>query len=217
MQQQHPKIKLVIVDNHVLFVEGLIAMLAETHIEVVRFTDSQKGLESILSEFTDIDVILLDLNLEKEDGFDIIEALQKRGAHPQIIILTMYDSQRILAKVKTANVAGYVLKNTTKQNLIGAIQTVKAGGQHFDRAIQEPHYLEPEIKYADDFIKKHNLSKREYEVLILLAKSYSTKEIADTLCISEQTVSTYRKYIKSKLKLKSIADIVRYAFVNRLL
>lgn len=210
-------INIIIVDNHHLFMEGLKSMFDKTDIEVVATTDSSKGLETHLRSNPGIEIILLDLNLEKEDGFEIIDYLKENGFKQKIIVLTMYDSHRIISKVRTKNIEGFVLKNTTRDNLISAIRSVHLGEEHFDKVIVEPHYMEPEIKYSDDFIKKHNLSTREYEVLILLAKSYSTKEIADTLFISEQTVSTYRKHIKSKLQLKSIADIVRYVFVNRLL
>lgn len=209
--------KIAIVDNHVLFMEGLISLFENTSIQVVGKASSLKSLLTVLNHSPEIEIILLDLNLEKEDGFLIVDHLRKNGYPQKIIILTMYDSPRIISKVKQINVEGYVLKNTSKENLLAAIAEVKEGQTHYDEAEHGSVYQEPEIKYVDDFIKKHNLSEREYEVLILLAKSYSTKEIAELLFISEQTVSTYRKYIKSKLQLKSIADIVRYAFINKLL
>jgi len=199
-----------------LFTEGLIAMFENVAVDIVDTSTSQKGLVKIL-DTNEVDVILLDLNLDGEDGFEIIDYLIAHNYTQKIIVLTSYNSYRIVKKIRTKNIAGFVLKNTSKSNLLTAINSVFEGKEHFDKIICEPHYLDPEIKYSDDFIKKHNLSEREYEVLILLAKSYSTKEIADVLLISEQTVSTYRKYIKSKLKLKSIADIVHFVFVNKLL
>ncbi len=211
------QIQTVIVENHTLFIQGLLAMFEDTNVNVVSTAGSWKQLSAIVRTPQKIDLILLDLNLETDDGFEIIDRLNEGGFQQKIIILTMYDSLNIIRKVRAKDVAGFVLKNTTKSNLLAAIETVCNGGTHYDKVIEDTHYLEPKITYSDDFIKKHKLSEREYEVMILLAKSYSTKEIAHTLFISEQTVSTYRKHIKAKLKLKSIADIVRYAFVNQLI
>lgn len=217
MNHPQKKIKVVIVDNHRLFAEGLASMFEDSIIEVVSIVDNQRGLISVLRSNYDIDLILLDLNLGKEDGLKIIDNLKVEGYSQKIIILTSYDSQQIIAKAKSKKIEGYVVKNITKNEIIEAITTVNNGGEYFHQLADEWSPSETEIAYSDDFLNKYKLTKREYEVFILLAKSYSTKEISEKLSLSEQTVSTYRKYIKSKLKLKSIADIVRFAFVNELL
>jgi len=217
MNHSQKKIKVVIVDNHLLFAEGLAAMFEDSRIEVVSIVDNQRGLISALRSNYDVDLILLDLNLGKEDGLKIVDNLKAEGYPQKIIILTSYDSQQIIAKAKSKKIEGYVLKNITKNEIIEAITTVSNGGEYFHQPADEWNPSETEIVYSDDFLNKYKLTKREYEVFILLAKSYSTKEISEKLSLSEQTVSTYRKYIKSKLKLKSIADIVRFAFVNELL
>lgn len=219
IRMNHPqkKIKVIIVDNHALFAEGLAAMFKDSIIEVVGIVDNQRSLISSLRSNYTADIILLDLNLGNEDGFTIIDHLKEKGYPQKIIILTTYNSHQIIAKAKSKNIEGYVLKNITKDDILGALTTVSEGGKYFDRSMNESNRPDTEIVYSDDFLNKYKLTKREYEVFILLAKSYSTKEISEKLFLSEQTVSTYRKYIKSKLKLKSIADIVRFAFVNELL
>lgn len=217
MNHSQKKIKVVIVDNHVLFAEGLASMFKDSIIEVVSIVDNQRELISVLRSNYDVDLILLDLNLGKEDGLKIVDNLKAEGYPQKIIILTSYDSQQIIAKAKSKKIEGYVVKNITKNDIIEAITTVCNGGEYFHQPANEWNPSETEIVYSDDFLNKYKLTKREYEVFILLAKSYSTKEISEKLSLSEQTVSTYRKYIKSKLKLKSIADIVRFAFVNELL
>ncbi len=217
MNHPQKKIKVVIVDNHLLFAEGLASMFEDSIIEVVSIVDNQRGLISVLRSNHDVDLILLDLNLGKEDGLKIVDNLKAEGYPQKIIILTSYESQQIIAKARSKKIEGYVVKNITKNEIIEAITTVSNGGQYFHKPVDEWSPSETEITYSDDFLNKYKLTKREYEVFILLAKSYSTKEISEKLSLSEQTVSTYRKYIKSKLKLKSIADIVRFAFVNELL
>jgi len=217
MNDPQKKIKVVIVDNHALFAEGLAAMFKDSIIDVVGIVDNQRSLISSLRSNSSADIILLDLNLGKEDGFKIIDHLKEKAYPQKIIILTTYNSHQIITKAKSKKIEGYALKNITKDDLLRAITTVSEGGEYFDRPINESNRPNTEIVYSDDFQNKYKLTKREYEVFILLAKSYSTKEISEKLFLSEQTVSTYRKYIKSKLKLKSIADIVRFAFVNELL
>lgn len=216
-------IKVVIVDDHRIFIDGIASLFVDDNeIEVAGYAlNKQELIDTINDDNIDIDVVLLDLNLGDTDGVDIITELRNSGFDKKIIALTMYNLPNLVKKVLSNGGDGYILKNTSKADLKEAIIEVYKGNEYLDNSLKtKKTKLKDQVtidKYPDDFLKLHNLSKREYEIIILLAESYSSKEIAEALFISEQTVSTYRKNIKSKLNFKSTADIVRFVFENNLI
>lgn len=216
-------IKVVIVDDHRIFIDGIASLFVDDNeIEVAGYAlNKQELIDTINDDNIDIDVVLLDLNLGDTDGVDIITELRNSGFDKKIIALTMYNLPNLVKKVLNNGGDGYILKNTSKADLKEAIIEVYKGNEYLDNSLKtKKTKLKDQVtidKYPDDFLKLHNLSKREYEIIILLAESYSSKEIAEALFISEQTVSTYRKNIKSKLNFKSTADIVRFVFENNLI
>lgn len=211
---------IVIVDDHQIFIDGVASLFNENdRVKIVGSANNSKQLFELLSTKT-VDVILLDLNLGNEDGLNVLKQIRLSNKTVKVIALTMYNHNSLVKKIIKADGNGYVLKNTSKSNLNNAIQQVMDGKTFVDESLASPKEAKNEEvifkEYPDDFMKKHNLSKREYEIIILLSESYSTKEIADLLTISEQTVSTYRKNIKAKMSFKTTTDIVRFVFENNL-
>lgn len=213
------KIRVCIVDDHQIFIDGIASLFIDDNIvDIVGHATNKTELIKLLHSIS-IDVILLDLNLGDIDGINILKEIKSNHYNQKIIVLTMYNLPNLVKKVKENGGDGYLLKNTSKSELKKAILAVCSGENYFDGELSNHAKQNSKLtfeSYPDNFLKLHNLSKREYEIIILLSESYSTKEIAETLHISEQTVSTYRKNIKSKMNFKTTTDIVRFVFENKL-
>ncbi len=211
---------IVIVDDHQIFIDGVSSLFVnDARFNILGSANNSAQLFSFLESCSKC-IVLLDLNLGKEDGLDILIKLRDKKYDQKVIALTMYNLPNLVKKVIECGGNGYVLKNISKSNLKEAIIKVSQGETYLDPSLNNTKSTENKRfkfnEYPDAFLKKHNLSKREYEIIILLSESYATKEIADELNISEQTVSTYRKNIKAKMNFKSTTDIVRFVFENNL-
>jgi DNA-binding NarL/FixJ family response regulator len=213
-------IRIAIIDDHQIFIDGIKSLLEnEDTIELVGSAQNEKEIITILKN-NNPDLVLVDLNLQTQDGLDIIPVIKSHKKSIKIIVITMYNDNCLVEKSFQQGVHGYLVKNTGKEELLEAIQSVFKGNIYKSPELFESEILNQIIikdKYPDAFLKKYNLTKRETDIIILMAQSLSTKEIADKLYISELTVSTHRKHIKSKLKLKNTAAIVKFAFENKLL
>ncbi len=160
--------------------------------------------------------LLLDLNLKREDGFSILEYLHPRYPALKVIILTMYEEEFLIEKAKKLKANGYLLKNSSGKELLEALDHVFVSDEFFLPAVLIQQNQENE-SYRDEFIEKMHLTKREVEVVKLVAQGKAAQEIADELFLSLHTVDTHRRNILAKLKLKNIADLVRFAAKNHLI
>ncbi len=161
-------------------------------------------------------VILLDLNLKRDDGFSLLEQIRQHHPGIKVIILTMYEEAYLIEKARKLKANGYLLKNSANSELLDALRHVFISDQFFLPAGLAKQKQDNEI-YRDEFIDKMHLTIREVEIIRLVAEGKSAKEIADQLFLSLHTVDTHRRNILAKLKLKNIADLVRFAFENHLL
>ena len=210
-------VNVLLVDDHQIFADGLIEMFATSNdTNIIEALNNSKRMVSVLRKET-IHVVLLDLNLGKEDGFDLIPLIKKNSS-ACIIILSMYNDKTFVTKAKKLGAHGYLLKNSTKAQVEQILMDVHKGKTDFfeDELIDSAGTYHP-VNYEDDFLKKHKLSNRETEIIVLIAKSFSSKEIAEKLSISEHTVSTHRKNIKKRMDFKTNSDIIKFAFENGLL
>jgi len=205
-------IKILIADDHQMFIDGLKSILSQQEqCEII--AEANNGLEVLEQlKMHAIDVVLMDVNMPEMDG---IEATKKvRELHPEvkILMLTMFNTRDYIEKLLKAGAHGYILKNTGKDELIEAIEKVNSGESFFSEEVK--------LKIMEGLQQKKNLEKdmfnielteREKQVLTLIVKEYTTNEIAEELFISPHTVETYRKNLTSKLPVKNIAGLVRYA------
>ena len=214
---KHNVINVLLVDDHQIFVDGLIEMFASSSdIRIIEALNNSKRMITALRK-ENIHVVLLDLNLGKEDGFNLIPLI-KENSNARIIILSMYNNKAFVDKSKRLGAHGYMLKNSSKARVEQVLIDVYKGKPEFfkDELIDSSDSYQPQL-YADDFLKKNNLSNRETEIIVLISKSFSSKEIAAKLSLSEHTVSTHRKNIKKRMGFKTNSDIIKFAFENGLL
>jgi DNA-binding NarL/FixJ family response regulator len=210
------KIKLFVIDDHKLFVEGIISLLGdEQHFHVVGFANS--GVEFLNNSLhEDVDVYLLDINMPEISGIELARKIREKQGKAGILAITMYDDFDYVEKMIKSGVTGYILKSASIQELTQAIETVARGEKFFGREIREFLFnkIGSQTSLKDnDLISSDTgkLTRRETEILILIAKEFSTRQIAEKLFISERTVETHRKNIFSKTNAKTLIGLSKYA------
>lgn len=205
--------RVVIAEDHTIIREGLRSLLTSTkEFDIVgEAADGREALRCV--EKLKPDLVLTDLSMPRMDGTDVIGTIKKQSPHTKVIALTVHrDEEYVLATLR-AGVDGYVLKEATYEELMMAIRSVLKG----------MHYLSPEIsgKLIEGYLEGRKtfkmdsiwetLTKREREILKLIAEGYKSKEIADYLCISVHTVETHRSTLMKKLNLHNTAALVALA------
>lgn len=212
--------KIVIADDHAVVRSGFSMILNyQEDMEVV--ATAADGIEAhLMVAKHQPDILLLDLSMPPgESGLIATGKISEDFPHTKILILTMYDDQEYMFHVLKNGASGYILKNAPDEELLSAIRMVYKGGT----------YIHPKMatSLVKEFIKKDQnivdddpfrvLSKREIEILPLVAKGYGNKDIAAKLFISVKTVEAHKAKIMEKLDLKSRPELVEYALKKKLL
>ncbi|MBZ9790127.1 response regulator transcription factor [Rhizobium sp. 3T7] len=199
------KIKVLLIDNHPLVLDGLKAVL-ETfdHIEVVGTAGlAETGLE--LACQVRPHVLLMDINMPKLSGIDAIELFKKQIPETRIVMLSMHDSREYISSSVIRGAAGYILKDVSTDEIISAVETVADGGKYFSSGVFDV-LMEGEASNGAD-----PLTPRERDILSLLLAGKANKEIAEALGITQATAETHRKNLKKKLGIATTAGLIRYA------
>lgn len=213
------KINILVVDDHSLVREGIIAMLSGVESFNI-IGDAASGEESITKvESLSPDVILMDINMPGLNGIETSKVLLNDNPDLKIIILSMDVTQEYISEAIKAGVYGYLAKDSKKDVLIQAIRKVNSGEQYFGERVSEVIFKGFYSQSKGEKIAKQNkdLSKREVEVLKLIAEGMSNRDIADKLFISIRTVDAHRNHIMQKLNLKSTAELVKYAIKEQII
>lgn len=206
-------IKLFIADDHQMFIDGIKALLKDTiEVKIMGSANNGKELLQKLSE-TDVDIILMDIGMPDLDGIETTNLVSKNNPAIKVIALSMYDDYNRVVKMLKAGAKGYVLKNTSKKELMEAILEVADGGVYYSDKVLT-NTMKTISAGNDPSISK--LTEREIEIIKLIIKSLTNKEIADVLSISELTVNTHRKNAMRKLSIKNTAGLVKFALENGL-
>jgi two-component system, NarL family, response regulator NreC len=212
-------IRVFIIDDHEIYLEGLALLLnKQEDVEVIGTATSGRQLLDRIKEGLNADILLLDVYLPDMPEEEILQ--QIRASHPnlRIIYLTLLRGTRYVHKLAKYNIQGYVLKNASLDELLGALRSVQNGGNYFskdinigDRDEDFRHTITIEDKQIDEI-----LSRRELEVLRLICKEYSNAEIAGKLFLSVSTVETHRKNLIAKLGVNNTVGLVKFALRNNL-
>ncbi|MFH1150462.1 MAG: response regulator transcription factor [Actinomycetota bacterium] len=203
-------IKVMIVDDHSLVREGLKAVFDQgKEIDVVG--EAGSGEEAIdMVESVKPDVILMDISMPGMNGIQATKLIREKNPEAKVVILTMLDQEGYVYEAIKAGATGYMLKSTSSDDLVNAIQTVHEGKAllHPDATAQ---LLKEFVTLAENKAKDYGLSNREMEVLQLLSEGNTNKEIAKALWISEQTVKTHVAHIFDKLGTSDRTETVARA------
>ena len=197
-------IRIVLVDDQTLVRQGIRSLLelAGDIAIVAEASDGDEGLIAIAREKPD--VVLLDVRMPRKNGLDVLRALKGAGAVPPVILLTTFDDDEALFEAVRAGARGYLLKDVSLEQLTEAIRAVAAGGNVIRPAVTERvlRGLEHMPRDFDALSPPDPLTKREIEILRLMAGGYSNREIADALGTAEGTVKNHASSILSKLGVR---------------
>jgi DNA-binding NarL/FixJ family response regulator len=185
-------IRILIVDDHPVVRAGLASMLAtQPGIEVAGSVSSGEEALDVLQRQR-LDIVLLDLRMPGMNGIDTLLAIKRKEIPVHVIVLTSYETDEDIYRAVSAGAEGYLLKNVSQREMVEAIRTVRAGNRYIPRRIAS--------RLAERMIRS-NLTARELEVLKLLAKGLTNKQIASALGISDNTVRNHINSIIQKLEV----------------
>lgn len=209
------KIKIAIVDDHQIVIDGLISLLDDNNkFSIQTHTTSAKKMLKLLDEF-EVDVLLTDIMMPEMNGQELSKIVRKDFPHIKILALSMSGSGEIVdAMINESDISGYVLKNIGKEELTHALEKIANGGIYFGEEVLKE--LERHSNIKKDNVEAH-LTAREIEIVKLIEKEFSNKDIADHLFISERTVETHRKNIFRKTKTNSVIGLVKYAYEHKII
>ncbi|WP_315820506.1 response regulator transcription factor [Paraflavitalea speifideaquila] len=212
-------LKLFITDDHELYLEGLTLLLNKQ--EGMQVVGSALTGESLLQKLPEleIDVLLLDVNLPDIEEEDLLKKIRVVKPDLKILYLTIMRGTRYIHKLVKYDIQGYLLKNSSIDELKLALHSIADGQKYFSKEINIldteqdfRHTITIEDKKVDEI-----LSRREIEILTLICKEYSNSEIAEKLFLSVSTVETHRKNLIAKLGVNNTVGLVKFALKNRLI
>lgn len=207
------KIRVLIVDDHAIVREGLRALIeAQPDIEVAgEATDGDEAV-TMTGELLP-DVVLMDITMPVLNGLQATDQIKKLYPDVKILALTMHESDDYFFKILEAGASGYFIKGGSSTELIAAIHTVNNGDAFIYPSMTKKllsDYMN-RIETGKDAEHYDGLTRREREVLKLIAEGYTNQEIADQLTLSVATVNTHRARIMAKLGLRGRTDLIKYA------
>jgi two-component system, NarL family, invasion response regulator UvrY len=208
-------IKILLADDHQMFREGIKQILSNNK-DIMVCNEAGNGHE-VIDRLTSskYDILLLDISMPGINIFDLLNEIKKIDNKIPILILSMHPEEQYAFRLLKGGIAGYLTKESAADELILAIKKVYSGGKYISQKLAET--IAYAIEDSNEKISHHQLSNREFEVMMMLASGKSLKEIAESLFISQKTVTTYRTRILEKLQLKNNAELTRYTIENQLL
>jgi DNA-binding NarL/FixJ family response regulator len=203
------KTKTIIIDDHTLFNDGMSLILKESgSFEVIeQIYDSRQAQTKCFSLKPEL--IIIDYNMPHLNGLEVVRQLNESGNDTKIVIVSMYADKKEIELFKKEGVDAYITKTTPAAQLIESLRKVMEGEKLF-----ESKNKVKTVNEKDNFANKHQLTKREMEILKLIKRDETTEQIAKTLNISFYTVETHRKNINQKLKFKTKKEF--YEFLETL-
>ena len=211
--------KILLVDDHRLIRDAIRSyMEGDADYEVVG--EASHGQEAIRTiEKTEVDVVLMDINMPIMDGLECTKEIVKRWPRIKVLTLSMMSDNQHIKQMMGAGASGYVLKNCTEKELKKAIKTVYEGDTYYSAEVTEVvmlNLMKNNNTKTSNLVVDMPLTEREKEVLELIIKEHTNNEIADKLFISNRTVDAHKRNLLEKTGSKNIAGLVMYAINNQL-
>jgi two-component system invasion response regulator UvrY len=207
-------IKVMIADDHTIVREGLKQIVSDTC--DITVADEARNGQEVLDKFDKqhFDVIILDISMPGMNGIEVLKSIHSKKPKLPVLILSIYPEEQYAIRVLRSGASGYLTKESAPDELINAIRKISTGGKYITYSLAEKLVLA-----IDENTEKplyEILSDREFQVLKLIASGKTVNAIANELCLSEKTVSTYRSRILEKMKMKNNSELMHYAIQHGL-
>ena len=212
--EKESSIKVLVADDHEIVRQGLKTIISE-HSDLSIAGEAENGNQVLkIVKKTKVDVVLLDFDMPEKNGLDTLVELKALYPKLPVMILSIFPEDHYGTRFLKAGASGYLQKSSATGQLIDAIRKVFNGGKYISSALTDK--LVTGLNKDKEQFLHESLTDREFQVFRLLATGKKLKEMADELCLSINTISTYRSRILQKMDLKSNADVIRYAIENGL-
>lgn len=210
------KIKILIVEDHKFFRMGL-KMTLEDFDFVEKVTEAANGIEflGLINHYTP-DLILMDINMPEMDGIEATQLALEKKPELNIVALSAFGEEEHLQKMLYAGVKGFLLKSIEADDLKHALITIIKGKNYYSEELL-PYFTDKYLKKITDQEDNLNITRRELEVLMLIAQGLSSKEIADKMCVTSRTVDGHKANLISKTGSKSTLELLIYSIKNKLI
>lgn len=209
--------KILVADDHQLFIDGIrhILVKIDDEVEITESTRAAQAIE-ILESGVEFDLILIDLSMPGMDGLSILQRMLERKIWLPLIIISAEENARIIKSALETGALGFIPKTHTSQQMLSALRCVLNGDIYIPEEIEKKidnlgtrrPPLEAEI---NESLKASGITRRQYEVLLLLAKGYSNKQIATTLFLTEHTIKAHISALFAALNAGNRTECVRRA------
>ena len=207
-------IKILIADDHLIVREG-IKRIIDDSADMNVVAEASNGMEALEYIWKNkYDLILLDISMPGQNGLQTLKEIKKYDKDLPVLMLSMHAEQQYAMRAIKAGASGYLTKDSASTQLVKAIQKINDGRKYISQEVAE--LLATDLFHEQDKDPHEYLSDREFEVLKLIAKGQSQKDIGNDLSISHKTVSTYRTRILDKLNLRTTSDLIHYAIEYKL-
>ena len=213
----NPK-SLILVDDHKIIRDGL-KLYFEGSDEFIVTDEAANGIEALeLLEKNEYDLVVTDISMPEMDGITLVQQVKEKYPEQKIMALTMMGENQHIKHMLAAGVNGYILKNSDKKEILSAIRTILNGENYYSGTVTKiiMDGIAGKKKPTQRLTLETPLTTREKEVLKLIVKEFSNKEIADTLFISVRTVDAHKRNLLEKTGCKNIAGLVVYALEHNI-
>jgi DNA-binding NarL/FixJ family response regulator len=211
-------LRILLADDHELTRSG-VRFLLEQHEDWIVCGEASNGRQAVaMAEELHPDFMVIDISMPDMNGLEATRQIMKSQPRTRVLVYTMHETEQIIFEALEAGARGLVLKSDAGENMVAAVESIANGKRFFTSSIVDTvveAYLDNRDTKGDTSAAVWNvLTRREHEVVQLVAEGRSNKEIASTLFITDRTVEGHRREVMRKLKLESVADLVRYAVRN---
>lgn len=207
--------KILIADDHKVVRDGVKYILENQDGFEPMIHEAEDGEEAVeMASHFSYDIIIMDINMPYMSGIEATRKIVSLKKNQKILVLSMFDEEVHVNKMIEAGSSGYILKNSGADELLKAVKLISRGQQYFSADIEPSTSNEVKLDTKE---QDSVLSKREKEIVTLIAGEFTNKEIAEKLLISKKTVDTHRNHILSKLQAKNTVGIIKYAIKNKLM
>ena len=209
LKMPHKKTTIFIADDHPMFREGIGSLLAnQEDFELIgEATSGKKALQWL--QHHQATIVITDIEMPDMNGLELSRELKKKYPEVKILVMSIHSDRNTLLRLLQCGVDGFLPKISKGTEVLEALHTIKKGKLFFPETIKNVVFSKAENRKSS--YTRFNITEREYEVLQLIAASYTSPEIADTLCISEHTVQSHRKSLLQKLGIRNTAGLIKFA------